>query len=373
VVRAVRRVHRWLLPDDREIGWTPYLWLVYLSFFFISWFFRPVPVSELLLSAVVLAVFLLLYFRSFWVGSRRRLWIAAATAGLGLVMTPINAGSIVFFIYAAASSGTVRPPRLALAGIAGIVAVALVQCAFLGLPLHFWFVAAVVGGFVGLANVYFSGVSSENAVLRLNQQEVRALTRDRERERIGRDLHDLLGQSLSLITLKAQLARRLVATDPKRAENELEAIEEQSRRVLEQVREAVRDYRRTGLTAEIADARLALSAREIRFEPGAVPENLPSDVEAELALVLREAVTNVLRHSNADTCRLSLGIEGSTVVFRFEDNGGPSRLTEGSGLSGMRRRVEGLGGRITFDAIKGLRIEARIPLDQETDRETQAA
>lgn len=367
------RLHRRLLPEAREIGWTPYLWLVYLGFFFIKWIFQPIPVWEYLLSFAVLTAFLVIYFRSYWVSSRQRLWLIMAKAAIGLMMTPLNAGAIVFYIYAAASAGTLRPPRLALRSIGVIIATALTQCALLGLPLHYWFVAGLVGGFVGLANLYFAGVSSENAVLRLNQEEVRALTRARERERIGRDLHDLLGQSLSLITLKAQLARRLVDTDPARTRSELESIEEQARRVLEQMREAVKGYRRTGLAAEIADARLALSARDIRFEATAVTDGLPADVDAELALVLREAVTNVLRHSRADVCRLNIFIENSTVHFCFEDNGGMNHLEEGSGLSGMRRRVEGLGGRIAFDAVKGLRIDARIPVERESDRENQAA
>lgn len=369
---AIYRLHRRLLPDDRNIGWTPYLWLVYLSFFFIEWFFRPIPAGELAASIVALAVFLVLYFRSYWVGSRTRLWMAIATAAIGLLLVPFNGGAIVFYIYAAASAGTIRPPRLAVMAIGCIIAVALVETLALGLPLYYVFVATIVSAFVGLANVYFSGLSSENAVLRLNQQEVRELTRDRERQRIGRDLHDLLGQSLSLITLKAQLARRLMDNDPARTRSELESIEEQARRVLEQVREAVKGYRRAGLAAEIADARLALSARDIRFEATATTDGLPADVDAELALVLREAVTNVLRHSRADVCRLNLAVEDSTVLFRFEDNGGISRLEEGGGLSGMRRRIEGLGGRIAFDAVKGLRIDARIPL-KRSDRESQAA
>lgn len=369
---AIYRLHRRLLPDDRDIGWTPYLWLVYLSFFFIEWFFRPIPIGELVASIVALMVFLVLYFRSFWVGSRTRLWMAIATAAIGLFLVPVNGGAIVFYIYAAASAGTIRPPRLAVVAIGCLVAVALVQTLILDLPLYYAFVATIVSTFVGLANVYFSGLSSENAALRLTQQEVRELTRDRERQRIGRDLHDLLGQSLSLITLKAQLARRLMDTDPNRTRSELEGIEEQARQVLEQVREAVKGYRRAGLAAEIADARLALTARDIRFEATATSEDLPGDVDAELALVLREAVTNVLRHSSTDTCRLHLAIEDSTVLFRFEDNGALNRLEEGSGLGGMRRRIEGLGGHIIFDAIKGLRIEARIPLRQ-SDQGSQAA
>ncbi|MEA5446709.1 sensor histidine kinase [Gammaproteobacteria bacterium AB-CW1] len=359
--RPLLAIHRRLLPDDREIGWTPYLWLVYLSFFFIEWFFRPVPVWELALSGLALAVFIGAYFRSFWVGSRQRLRMIVLTTLIGLAITPINSGGIVFFIYAAATAGTLLPRSLALGTMAAVILVVLAQSAYLGLPLQYWLVGTVIGGFVGLANLYYTGVSSENAALRLSQQEVQALAATRERERISRDLHDLLGQSLALMSLKAQLARRLIDRDPQQAEAELHIIEEQAREALQQVRDAVRGYRRASLASESADAHLSLVSQEVEFDYELPEQPLPADVDAELALVLREAVTNVLRHSRAEHCRLTVRPSGQDLHFHFSDDGNPGMIEEGNGLSGMRQRIAGLGGRFHVSTEQGLHIQATLP------------
>lgn len=358
------RLHRTLLPDHREIGWTPYLWLVYLGFFTIEWYFRPVPWWEALLSGIALVVFLALYFRGFWAPSRERLWLAVAIAGIGMAMTPFNQGGVVFFIYACASAGSLRPRRRALLAIAALIIGTAAYGAMIGLGPIYILIGSLIGGLVALANVYYTGKAEEDAALRLSQQEVQDLAATRERERIGRDLHDLLGQSLSLITIKVQLARRLMTADPERAASELADIETSARRTLEEVRQTVRGYRRSGLRAELAGARLALESSEIALDYALDEMDLPADMDAELALVLREAVTNVLRHARASRCRVRLEKEGDHVRFVFGDNGGGQARESGSGITGMRERIEGLGGQLTVHHAEGVELEARLPLAQ---------
>ena len=133
----------------------------------------------------------------------------------------------------------------------------------------------------------------KDAALALSQDEVRRLAATAERERIGRDLHDLLGHTLSLITLKLELSRKLFERDPARAKHEMEDAERVAREALAQVRSAVTGIRATDLAAELASAKLLLETTRVQLDYAPPPQGLPPEVERGLALVLREAVTNI--------------------------------------------------------------------------------
>jgi two-component system, NarL family, sensor histidine kinase DesK len=204
---------------------------------------------------------------------------------------------------------------------------------------------------VGIAMIGFGGLIQRNAQLRQAQDEVARLAVAEERARLARDLHDSLGHSLTVVTVKSELARKLVARDPAKAEAEIADIEHLAREGLADLRAAVAGYRDVDLEAELASARTALAAAGIEA-------HLPDDVarvRRELrplfGWVVREGVTNVIRHSGARSCWVELGAR--RVLVR--DDGAPAAVEAvatgpGNGLRGLRERAEAAGARLRSGA-----------------------
>lgn len=361
-MRWLRALHRRLLPGDRSVGWLPYLWLVYLFFFFIRYFFVKPSATEAVAVGMTLLVFLGLYFNGFWHRGWTLVLHMAGLSLLGTAWAPVNPGASVFFIYATAFAGHLGPIRRAVVGMIAVVAWAMVVAWAWQPSVWFWFPALVFGTLIGVVNIYEAAKSRQNAELRLSQQEVRQLARVAERERISRDLHDLLGHTLSVITLKAELAGQLVDRNPARAKSEIRQVEEVSRAALAQVREAVSGFRARGLPGELEQAELALKAVAVDFvTDGAPPPLAPAD-EAVLALVLREAVTNVIRHAQATSCRILLRAEAGEGFLEVRDDGRGGRITAGGGIEGMRARLAAVGGRLEVTSDRGTRVRAWLPL-----------
>lgn len=203
-----------------------------------------------------------------------------------------------------------------------------------------------------------------NADLRLSHDEVRRLAASAERERIGRDLHDLLGHTLSMVALKSELAGRLIERDPGAARREMADVERVSREALSQVRSAVSGIRAAALASEFASARLLLETAGIRMEYWCDPQQLPSDIETCLALVLREGVTNIQRHAHADRVEVSVIVGTEQAVMRIRDDGRGGVNAHGNGLTGMRERTVAHGGELWIESPrgKGTAIEVRLPL-----------
>jgi two-component system sensor histidine kinase DesK len=192
-----------------------------------------------------------------------------------------------------------------------------------------------------------------------------------ERERIARDLHDVLGHTLSVIVLKAELAGRLVNLDPVRAAAEIGDVETTARSALAEIREAIGGYRSRGLAAEIEAARLTLDAAGVTLlaESSQTPTAaLSPQEETALALVLREAVTNIVRHARATTCRLRFITEAGRRRLVVEDDGQHAIAREGNGLRGMRERVESLGGQFSLERgiaeNRGTRLVIELPFHE---------
>lgn len=204
----------------------------------------------------------------------------------------------------------------------------------------------------------------KDVALSLSHDEVRRLAATAERERIGRDLHDLLGHTLSLITLKLELSRKLFDRDPAAARRELTEAEDVARHALAEVRTAVTGIRAAGFAAELASAALLLRASGVQFDSQQQVANLPESVECGLALVLREAATNIARHAHATRARASMVRSGDDVQLLIEDNGRGGVHLQGNGLRGMRERVQALGGSLRLDSPPGAgtRLEIEVPL-----------
>ena len=175
------------------------------------------------------------------------------------------------------------------------------------------------------------------------RQENARLAIQEERNRMARDVHDVLGHSLTVITVKAELAARLLDVSPERARAEVADIERLARDALADVRQAVAGFRDMSLPAELARARSSLVAAGIEADLPTAADAVPSDLRELCAWTLREGVTNIIRHSGATSCRVSLEDNGITV----SDNGvGHHGGTPGTGLVGLAERADAVGARL---------------------------
>lgn len=351
-----------LLPDHPEISWTPYAYLVYVLPFVAEAVFWPRIPHEQPLSALGLTAFLALYFWGWWLDDDRIFLSISGIALLGILFAPINYGANAFFIYAAAFAGNLRPTRVAVRTIAVLTMAAGLSAWWLQPSPIFWGPALVFTPLIGGLCLHQQTVRAANAQLHLSRQEVERLAQVAERERIARDLHDLLGHTLSTITLKAALAARLAERDPARAAEEMREVESISRQATQEVRGAVAGYRARSLAEELESARAALDAAGVEFEiEGAVPE-LSALEEGVLALVLREALTNVVRHAGAQKCKVVFAIdESGDLRLEIVDDGRGAQGPEGSGLLGMRERLASLGGKLQRITDAGTRLVIRLP------------
>lgn len=358
-----RRVLRW---GPRRIGWEEIVHLVWLSFLVFQPLFDP-DATAASWAAVALAVlaFLPVYF---WTWSQRGTNVLpgiVVLALMGALGPQVNTGASVFLIYAAAAAGAQLPPRLAIASIASLLALVVVAAVTSGVPWPFTLAAFlapfVFVPFIGGANAFYAARQEADAKLRRAHDEIERMAAIAERERIARDLHDLLGHTLSVIVLKSELASKLAAADPERAADEIRDVERISRRALGEVREAVVSYRGRGLPAEVEAARSAFEAASVQLTVD-LPERLPPPrIEGALALVVREALTNVVRHAAAAACRVRLHDDGAAWTLEVTDDGIGHIEREGHGLRGIRERVEALGGSVDLRTGRGLRLVARVP------------
>jgi two-component system sensor histidine kinase DesK len=362
VSRRLKRIHNYLVPPESNQGWTAYVWLVYLSFFFVEWYFRPVGPVEMTLGLATVAVFLVLYFSAFRSRTRRSALahIVAITA-LAAAWSWANAGASVLFIYAAAFAHLVGPPRRSAWVVLGVAALAGV-IAPLAQPLPFyWLPGVFISIIIGLTNIFFAEQGRRNAELKLSQAEIKRLARVAERERIARDLHDVLGHTLSMIAVKSELAERLVDQDPETARTEVRSMGQTAREALADVRQAISGYQQQSLDESIEHVRLSLAAADIDAAIEVEAVDLPPRTQAMLALVLREAATNIIRHSGARSCRIALTSEPKSVSLSIRDDGGGRIRMDGNGVQGMRARIESLGGRLDIGRDGAASLQAHIP------------
>jgi len=250
----------------------------------------------------------------------------------------------------------------------GVVA----ETRYLGRPLatadNVFFLCVIFG----LSNFAFAQQARANAVLERANAEIARLSQEAERERIARDLHDLLGHTLTLITVKLDLARRLLSHDPNhdlvRARNEIVEAEQTARNALVEIREAVSGYRAEGLDVEISRARRSLLSADVKLTMALAPVHLSSSQVHVLCLALREGVTNIVRHAHATVCHVTLLEKDSMIHFTIEDNGLGGEIREGNGLRGMRERLQSMTGaiKLTTSQTGGTSLAITLPLAIES-------
>lgn len=348
---------------DPAHGWWPYANLIYLFFVFLPLFFVPdVPSTAWIASGVAVAFFLPVYFAG-WRYQSLRVPALLLTAALGFALVPFNPGGNSFLIYAIAHAGYFFVWRRALAISVVLVVLLGLQMAILGQSLAYVAITGVIGGMVLVGNFVSRAQARHNAELRVSQEEVQRLARANERERIARDLHDLLGHTLSVIAVKAELARRLCQRGDPLAVAEMAEVERVARDALSEVRHAVADMRGASFHQACDNACSVLEGTGLHVERDTPAIAVGPEADQVLAWVLREAVTNVMRHSQATRVRIALGRSAGTIVLEVHDNGCGTGIVEGQGLSGMRERIAQIGGELEIESGDGggTRLRACVP------------
>ena len=341
--------------------------LVYLIFVFLPlvWVRDDLPVA-IGLTLVALAVFLPVYWKSFLFEGRAGLLAALAMAATGFALTPWNPGGNTLLVYAFASLGFSQHWRWAV-GVAVVLLAGYAAWLWaLSMPLPFLVAPGLIGGAVMAGAILGKREMQRNERLRLTQAEVDRLARLAERERIARDLHDLLGHTLSVIALKSELARKLAERDASAAASHIGEVEQVAREALKQVRDAVTGMRSAEIANELVGARLAVVGAGLGFDAQVDPlPPLEPVQENALAMALREAVTNVLRHARARQVQVQLCRQGRAVQLEVQDDGAGTAGPPGNGLNGMRERAEALGGQLALDSAPGAgtRLRLLLPLD----------
>ena len=339
-----------------------FIWIIYSIFFFIQ------PIEEHSrrsweIFSVVYVVFVALYSGMVYAKKRRtQYWLLAAMGVLGLLYYPYNSGASGLFIYVLAFLPFMTESiSVCMMSYAAVSIGLMTEGIFCHLSAWSWGFSTVFGLAIGFGNLVAAQRMRVNHKLGLAHEEIAHLAKVAERERIARDLHDVLGHTLSVVVLKSELAGKLMDRDPDRARREIGEVEQIARKALGDVREAISGYRSGGLAAEIARAGKTLETAGVTLEYDAQPPQLPPAEETVLSLIVREAVTNIVRHAQASRCVLEIKSGGDGTALVVQDDGRGGIRQEGNGLRGMRERVTSLGGTFRVDSAQGTRLVIHIP------------
>ena len=334
-----------------------------------TWLMWPHPVSQRTQTrsrlSFLLFVLLSLQVTVFsLVDSPAWLWLFIGISGIAGVLLSLRTAAAVVVLF------TLLPLFITIRIHAGVVGI------------DWWWLLAlmlVVRG-LGVDMIGVALLSNALQELHTTRLDLARLAVIEERARLSRDLHDLLGQTLSMITLKSELARYLIVEDPERCTQELFEIEQVARKSLREVREVVAGYKQLQLLCELEGARHLLEAAGIDSQITPVYEVFPPETDAVLAWIVREGVTNVIRHSRAQWCRITLTRENGTLRIEVLNNGGGVERAEsvsgrsGVGLAGLRERVTSLGGHmeagpVMFSRQESFRLWAVLPIQGRVQAE----
>lgn len=343
---------------------------------------NPSP-AELLGTLGLVALFGMVYTWLWLVNAASRTVTRALAAivilvglAVGLnVVSPIGWRWSLLFGFAVIAAGFVLPSKVGIS-LVGLTTAVVLTTAYLVpppdtdlYPVSGFILAGVLQLLLlGLGAAGVGQLIKTNAELSAARAEIAGMAVRSERQRLARDLHDLLGHSLSIVALKAELAGRLLRQDPDKAAAEMRDVEQAARQALREMRQAVAGYRPTTLASELASVRAAMDAAAIVLRVEDAAGALPPGVEEVLAWTVREGGTNLLRHSQARHCTISLRRRDGKVCIEIVDDGRgmpdvPS--SSGSGLRGLCERVSQRGGELRAESLPGhgFRLAVDVPIE----------
>ncbi|MEH7331181.1 sensor histidine kinase [Neobacillus drentensis] len=360
----------------RQFGFFPYIFLIYIGFP-IYYLTKEAGLKQLLGFGMVL-LFLVTYRQLYFsMGKRRFTYWLALQMGIVFILTLFYHLNYMFLgFFPANFIGWYRDKRVFYRGLICLVCVELFPFAFHLMKTKAFFTPAELIYFVPFLIIMLIspfGIRSMNRRMELEKEldkankQIEELVKREERVRIARDLHDTLGHTLSLLTLKSQLVQRLTVVDPERARLEAKEMETTSRAALKQVRELVTDMRAATIAEELIQIQQILRAAGITYQYDGVHDfsKIPPFTQNIVGMCVREAATNVVKHSRATHCSVSINLssEKMKVVIHDDGMGVPAKKKQfGNGLSGMVERLALIEGSLNLSNHNGAVLEMTVPI-----------
>ncbi|WP_010273276.1 sensor histidine kinase [Paenibacillus senegalensis] len=369
-------MRKWYQVFPKSTGLSPYVWLVFgiLPFYFI---FRSSDLYKIVIGIVLISLFFFCYRLTF-VSKGWPVYVGTSVQIIISITMSILYGYIYFSFFLAFFIGNVQNKAgfFTLYTIHLVSVVTAVNIGFVSQNRFFLtqtpFILICLIGAILLPLSSYNRNKQEQLEDQLHDANLKIadMVKLEERQRIARDLHDTLGQKLSLIGLKSDLAGKLIYTAPERARSEIKEIQQTARTALKEVREMVSQMRGTRLKDELRRVKQILHAAQIEFhlEGSPVLAHTSLLVENVLSMCLKEAVNNIIKHSNATACTMQITETSSQLVMKVSDNGNgfhaQSAFYEGHGLQGMKERLEFVNGSLDIDSRKGTTLTIQVPLLQ---------
>lgn len=366
-------MHKWYTLFPKSPWISIYVWIIFfiLPFFFI---FRSTSKLEIFSGAFMVIGFFLSYRFSF----HAKGWLVHVWISIGILLScalTFFFGYVYFSLFLAVIIGNIRHTAgfFLMYGIHLALTIGTVLFSSFIQPDYFLsqlsFVIVCIIGVILLPFHLYNRNKREllEGQLEKANQRISQLVVIEERQRIARDLHDTLGQKLSLIGLKSDLAKKILDKKPEQAKQEIKDIQQTARVALKEVRELVSNMRGVKLEDELERVEKILKAAGIEFAVEGNPTltNIPLGVESVLSMCLKEAVTNVVKHSQATKCSVMIEQTRDEVMVRVSDNGTgriqPADFKKGHGLAGIKERLEFINGSFHIDSSLGTLLVMKVP------------
>lgn len=344
-----------------KLGTRPAFYLVYLLFYFIPWLSVRPSLTEVLFSFVIISLFIPVHFLSHTQKGRKTIFLIVATEAFAVLAAPLSAMNGVFHIYAAAQAGYQRGTTVSALIFFTLTFVYVVTAHLFGRHLYEIVFASFMAGIIWITCLHEANQMAEAE----QKERARELEKQQasitERERIARDLHDLLGHTLTMVSLKSDLVLKLLDKDLDAARAEVNDIRKSSREALSDIRAVLSGMNRTSLASELSNAKRALASAEIALQVNGTLPVLSQEQEHVAALAIRESVTNIIRHSKATQVSLLFSKNPKDNFIQIQDNGMGSSNNAGYGLKGLKERVKQIGGSTVIDLSQGAKISVILP------------
>ncbi|WP_284036378.1 sensor histidine kinase [Neobacillus sp. 114] len=360
----------------RKYGLFPYIFLVYFGFP-IYYLTKESGVKQLAGYGMVL-LFLLTYRQLYFLMEKKAFsyWLAVQLIIVFILSVFYSLNHIFLGFFPANFIGWYRDKKVFKRGLFSLAFVEIVPFIYHVVRTEQFFTPKELLYFVPFLIIMLIspfGIRSMNRRMELEQeleranQRIEELVKREERVRIARDLHDTLGHTLSLLTLKSQLVQRLIPVDSERARSEAKEMEVTSRAALKQVRELVTDMRAIAITEELLEVQQILRAADITYQyDGDIDfSNIPPFTQNIISMCLKEAATNVVKHSRATHCSISINLSAEKLKAMVRDDGMGVPLPTvafGNGLKGMEERLALIDGSVLLRNQNGAVLEINVPI-----------
>ncbi|MED0967836.1 sensor histidine kinase [Bacillus paramycoides] len=361
----------------KHMGFFPYMWLVYLLF--PIYHLTQASGWKFIIGSGMLILFIITYRQLYFVNKTFVLWACIQMILIFLFALFYNAFMIFFGFFTASAMGF-APSKKVFRVLLGLL------ITMLGAFIFVYFKQLTTTSLVNIVPMFILMLLTPFGMRNFNQkkmlknqlneanEQIKDLVKREERQRIARDLHDTLGHTLSLITLKSQLVEKLIVKNPERASVEAKEITQTSRTALKQLRELISDMRMITVEEELEQIKVILQAANIdlKIEQEASASSLSPIEQNIVGMCLREAVTNVVKHSKATRCTVSVLESQGELILKVEDNGIglADQNHDGNGIRGMKERIALIDGFVELDTINsGTLLTVKVPIVIRTGKD----